>query len=369
MSLWPGEQDSSPQHPEWAAAAWLWVAKLARSADPTFASAAAERAATLAPTRAEPWVEQTVQHLLAQQSDPCLHAALQAYRRHEWSLVVLQEDPDLREMQAQVQAVFAAVGANMARRVASLVALVDDDVRPAFGSRDQLSADELGRLPLPVLAMEGRGLGQLILRALSLEAAELAADGRRLAAEALARVGGGLVPAPVPGRIGREVFTKGAVAVTLLVLCGVGLTWVFGSVVWAMLGLGLGALAMFATLRVAAESTVADAAAAGRQQVAWSDQTEQLRARIEAFEAATLDWPRVLATTSPERAKVGDLLVLSATTVPDKVAVDPELLPPDLRLGSEPVGSQLRLYRVVHETSEHILAARWAAYFPSPPAA
>jgi hypothetical protein len=257
----------------------------------------------------------------------------------------------------------------MARRVASLVALVDDDVRPAFGSRDQLSADELGRLPLPVLAMEGRGLGQLILRALSLEAAELAADGRRLAAEALARVGGGLVPAPVPGRVGREVFTKGAVAVTLLVLCGVGLTWVFGSVVWAMLGLGLGALAMFATLRVAAESTMADAAAAGRQQVAWSDQTEQLRARIEAFEAATLDWPRVLTTTSPERAKVGDLLVLSATTVPDKVAVDPELLPPDLRLGSEPIGSQLRLYRVVHETAEHILAARWAAYFPSPPAA
>jgi hypothetical protein len=366
MSLWHGEQDGTPRHPEWAPAAWIWAARMSRTVDPTFASGAAGRAATLSPGRAEPWVELTIQHLLAQRAEAALSSALEAYRRHEWSLAVLQDEPALRRAQPHVSALLAAVAKEMAQRVAALAALVDDDVRPAVGSREQLSATELAGLPLPVLSIEGRGLGHLIMRALSLEAAELAAYGRRLTTDALARAGGGLAPAPIPGRIGREVFAKGAAAVALLVLCGAGLSWVFSSLIWSMFGLLLGGAAMFVTLRVAAESTVADAAVAGRQEMAWSGHADNLRARVEAFEAATLDWPRVLATASPESATVGDLLALSAATVPAHVAVDAELLPPDLRQSNEPIGPKLRLFRVVGQTDDALLAARWAAYFPSP---
>ena len=47
----------------WAAAAWLWVARLDRRVDPAAALDAAGRAADLVPHRAEPWVERALVHL------------------------------------------------------------------------------------------------------------------------------------------------------------------------------------------------------------------------------------------------------------------------------------------------------------------
>ena len=47
----------------WAAAAWLWVARLERPVDPAAALEAANRAAELVPHRAEPWVERALVHV------------------------------------------------------------------------------------------------------------------------------------------------------------------------------------------------------------------------------------------------------------------------------------------------------------------
>ena len=70
----------------WAAAAWLWVARLDRRVDQTAALDAAGRAADLVPHRAEPWVERALVGLWTGDDERAKEAALVAYRHHERSL-------------------------------------------------------------------------------------------------------------------------------------------------------------------------------------------------------------------------------------------------------------------------------------------
>ena len=306
----------------WAAAAWLWVARLERRVDPAAALDAANRAAELVPHRAEPWVERALVHLCRGDLSRASGAALAAYRHQERSLSDLLDDTLSPPAPPDAGALVDHVRQVTFDRVVQLLQLSIRLGAEASGSAEaggtsrrfsagQLAApspigadasDALAAMSLDELAEEGRRLSGAVHAELRRWAVELASEGRALAAGAMpggwahpvgaavvAGAGPGVAtradeladsagqvdavdpgpgrPAPGEDRPGRgvihdrESLVWGLAAAGAVVVCGAGLWWVTGSVIWMLLAVGLAVVAVGVTVRAATDPAAAEAGA------------------------------------------------------------------------------------------------------------
>lgn len=309
----------------WAAAAWTWVARLERRVDPTAALEAANRAAELVPHRAEPWVERALVHLVWGDRSRASDAALAAYRHHERSLSELLDDTLSPPTPADAAVLVDHVRQVSLDRAVQLLQLAtrlgadvgvpggpagpDSDVVPRLVGAGQLAApspigaeasDALAAMSLDELAEEGRRLSGAIHAALRWWAADLAEEGRALAAgadptrwatlgtgvgaRAVALGAAGAVGGGVPGSVGvgseagptepgdprgggpppgggtihdRESLAWGLAAAGAVLACGIGLWWVSGSVIWLLLAVVLAGAAVGVTVRAATDPDAA----------------------------------------------------------------------------------------------------------------
>ena len=268
----------------WAAAAWLWVARLDRTVDPAAALDAAGRAAVLVPHRAEPWVERALVHVWTGDDERARQAALVAYRHHERSLhdllgdtcsppdpveaVALEDHVRQASLDRLVQLLQLAIrlGAQIDGPAAAAPPAPPGWLAPPSPIGAEAS-DALAAMSLDESAEEGRRLSGAIHARLRQWAAALAEEGRMLQSPGGAGPSGPVPPVGAesgsPGRPGRNAIHDrdslmwGLAGAGAIGACGVGLWWATGSALWMLLGLGLALAAVAVTLRAATDPAAA----------------------------------------------------------------------------------------------------------------